>query len=109
MSEVQNKELLAVGCFLSAMQEQGLSGAKMRVAMLQALGIDADKQRQEIDAAKAESDFYKRRVDLLQQWQSKMRDPERTICYDIIANGQTLPPENAGDRYAVKEATGAKQ
>lgn len=47
-------------------------------------------------------DFYQRRVDLLQQWQSNMRDPERTICCDIIANGQTLPPENAGNRYAVQ-------
>lgn len=46
-------------------------------------------------------DFYKKRVELLQQWQSKMRDPERTIACDIIANGQTLPPEHAGDRYLV--------
>lgn len=48
-------------------------------------------------------DFYKRRVDLLQQWQSKMRDPERTIACDIIANGQTLPPEHAGNRYSIPE------
>jgi hypothetical protein len=42
-------------------------------------------------------DFYRRRVEALQQWQSKMRDPERTIVCDILANGQTLEP--AGDRY----------
>lgn len=41
--------------------------------------------------------FYKRRVEALQQWQSKMRDPERTIVCDIIANGCTLEP--SGDRY----------
>lgn len=46
-------------------------------------------------------DFYRRRCDLLQGWQSKMRDPERTIVCDILANGQTLPPGHAGDRYKV--------
>ena len=43
-------------------------------------------------------DWYKRRVDLLQEWQSKMRDPERTIVCDIIANGLTMPE---GGRYEV--------
>jgi hypothetical protein len=42
-------------------------------------------------------DFYRRRVEVLQQWQSKMRDPERTIVCDILANGHTLEP--AGNRY----------
>ena len=42
--------------------------------------------------------FYKRRVELLQEWQSKMRDPERTIACDIIANGQILPDPH-GTRY----------
>ena len=46
--------------------------------------------------------FYKRRCDALQQWQSKMRDPERTIVCDILANGCTLEP--AGDRYATPPA-----
>lgn len=46
-------------------------------------------------------DFYQRRCNLLQEWQSKLRDPERTIVCDILANGQTLPPEHAGDRYSV--------
>jgi hypothetical protein len=41
--------------------------------------------------------FYKRRMEALQQWQNKMRDPERTIVCDIIANGHTLEP--AGNRY----------
>jgi hypothetical protein len=41
--------------------------------------------------------FYKRRMEALQQWQSKMRDPERTIVCDILANGCTLEP--AGNRY----------
>jgi hypothetical protein len=42
-------------------------------------------------------DFYRRRIEVLQQWQSKMRDPERIIVCDILANGHTLEP--AGDRY----------
>lgn len=46
-------------------------------------------------------DWYKQRCDLLQQWQSKMRDPERMIVCDILANGQTLPDEA---RYALPEA-----
>lgn len=41
--------------------------------------------------------FYRRRVEALQSWQSKMRDPERTIVCDILANGHALDP--AGDRY----------
>jgi hypothetical protein len=36
-------------------------------------------------------DFYKRRCDLLQDWQGWMRDPERTLVCDVLANGQTLP------------------
>lgn len=43
-------------------------------------------------------DWYKRRIDLLQEWQSKMRDPERTIVCDIIANGLTMPE---GGRYEI--------
>ena len=45
-------------------------------------------------------DFYKRRHDLLQQWQSKMRNPERTLVCDILANGQTLPDQD-GSRYGL--------
>jgi hypothetical protein len=51
----------------------------------------------ERDDARDSRDFYKRRADALQQWQHKMRDPERTIVCDILANGHTLEP--AGDRY----------
>ncbi len=54
----------------------------------------------ELEDARQSLDFYRRRVQALQRWQSKMRDPERTIVCDIIANGCTLEP--AGDRYMVK-------
>jgi hypothetical protein len=51
-----------------------------------------------VERLQRSADFYRRRVDLLQQWQSRMRDPERTIVCDIIANAQMLPdPE--GRRY----------
>lgn len=53
--------------------------------------------QEQLDDALQSLDFYRRRVEALQQWQGKMRDPERTIVCDIIANGHTLEP--AGDRY----------
>lgn len=64
-------------------------------------GIAAQQQeptlQEQLDDALQSLDFYRRRVQALQQWQSKMRDPERTIVCDIIANGCALEP--AGDRY----------
>jgi len=45
-------------------------------------------------------DFYKRRVDMLQKLQHTMRDPERTLVCDILANGQLLP--DSGKRYGFK-------
>ena len=75
-------------------------GAKRLNACRQAADmLKADASR--ITELESSLNFYQRRVELLQTWQSKMRDPERTIACDIIANGQTLPPENAGDRYKI--------
>jgi len=60
------------------------------------------------DAAKVlsrlehEAAFYKRRVQALEQWQSRMRDPERTVVCDILANGFTLDPPIPADRYELK-------
>jgi len=53
--------------------------------------------QKQLDKALRSLDFYRRRIEALQKWQSKMRDPERVIVCDIIANGCTL--ELAGDRY----------
>jgi hypothetical protein len=55
--------------------------------------------REAADRLEHEARFYRRRCDALQQWQSRMRDPERTVVCDILANGFTMPPEHAGDRY----------
>lgn len=40
----------------------------------------------------ASLDFYKKRCDLLQACQSHMRDPERALVCDILANGQLIGP-----------------
>jgi len=53
----------------------------------------------EIEKLRFSLAFYQRRCEALPACQSKMRDPERTVVCDILANGFTLPPENAGDRY----------
>lgn len=49
-----------------------------------------------------EAAFYRRRVQALEQWQSRMRDPERTVVCDILANGFTLDPPVPRDRYELK-------
>ena len=41
---------------------------------------------------------YDRKLRLLTKEQYRMRDPERTLLCDIIANGQLLPDPN-GSRY----------
>ena len=63
-------------------------------------GQEPPMQQQLADALQS-LDIYKQRVGALQQWQHQMRDPERTIVCDIIANGRTLEP--AGDRYKLAE------
>ena len=54
----------------------------------------------ETQVAKLEAsrDFYRSRCELLQQTQKYMRDPERTIVCDILANN-TLLPDPEGTRY----------
>ena len=56
-----------------------------------------------LEEAEASAAWYERRCSALQEQQSKMRDPERTIVCDILANGAVLPPDYAGDRYAIKD------
>jgi hypothetical protein len=41
----------------------------------------------------------------LQMHQQRMREPERTIVCDIIANGELMHQTVSGDRYAIKDAT----
>lgn len=46
--------------------------------------------QEQLDEALQSLDFYKRRCNLLQSMQASMRDPERTIVCDVLANGQLL-------------------
>lgn len=80
-----------------------------------------------LDEALQSLEFYKRRCDLLQSIQPRMRDPERTMVCDVLANGHLLqggdgqpdkaryaPPEAAPVRKPltdaeIESATGAKQ
>lgn len=69
-----------------------------------ALAIHAHRLAQElnIERLRAEAAFYKRRCELLQATQHLMRDPERTVVCDILANG-TLLPDPDGTRYGAAE------
>lgn len=44
------------------------------------------------------ADWNRRRVEMLSRLQKHMRDPERTLVCDILANGQLLP-DPKGKRY----------
>ncbi len=44
------------------------------------------------------ADWNRRRVEMLSRLQKHMRDPERTLVCDILANGQLLP-DPQGKRY----------
>ena len=45
-----------------------------------------------LEGAEASADWHKRRWMALQMHQKKMREPERTIVCDILANGELMPP-----------------
>ena len=48
--------------------------------------------------------WHRRRWMALQMHQAKMREPERTMVCDILANGELMHPTVAGDRYVIKNA-----
>lgn len=56
-----------------------------------------------LEAAESSVAWHQRRWMALQMHQTKMREPERTIVCDILANGGLMHPTVAGDRYSVKE------
>lgn len=59
--------------------------------------------KQQVKDLEWERDEYKRRVNLLQENQSMMRDPERILVCDILANGQVNHDKS---RYALKAQAG---
>ena len=56
-----------------------------------------------LEDAEKSADWHKRRWMALQMHQTKMREPERTIVCDILANGDLMHPTVAGNRYSVME------
>ena len=57
-----------------------------------------------LEAAETAVEWHRRRWLALQMHQAKMREPERTMVCDILANGELMHPTVAGDRYAIKDA-----
>ena len=55
-----------------------------------------------LEAAESAVAWHRRRWMALQMHQTKMREPERTMVCDILANGELMHPTVAGDRYAVE-------
>jgi hypothetical protein len=53
---------------------------------------------QQLNDVEDSARFYRRRCELLQEWQVRMRDPERQLVCDILANAQPLPDPH-GKRY----------
>ena len=56
-----------------------------------------------LEAAETAVAWHRRRWMALQMHQTKMREPERTMVCDIIANGELMHPTVAGNRYSVME------
>ena len=56
-----------------------------------------------LEYAEKSADWHKRRWMALQMHQTKMREPERTMVCDILANGELMHPTVAGNRYSVME------
>ena len=56
-----------------------------------------------LEAAETAVAWHRRRWMALQMHQAKMREPERTMVCDIIANGELMHPTVAGNRYSVME------
>lgn len=57
-----------------------------------------------LELAESSIAWHRRRWMALQMHQMKMREPERTMVCDILANGELMHPTVAGDRYAIKDA-----
>ena len=57
-----------------------------------------------LELAESSVAWHRRRWMALQMHQTKMREPERTMVCDILANGELMHPTVSGDRYAIKDA-----
>jgi hypothetical protein len=87
---------------LGPVLEADLIDAVLKGVKVSAFFKESELQERLNDALSS-LEFYKPRVEALHNWQGKMREPERTIVRDIIANGQTH--ENPGVRYSNNAAS----
>lgn len=78
--------------------ERGPDGSITKLRAALAESNDTDDVAKKLAVAEQSRDWYKRRTEALQQSQTRMRDPERTMVCDILANGRLLEPP--GNRYA---------
>jgi hypothetical protein len=62
------------------------------------LNIDILHLKEQVKDLKFSNEWYESRFELLQKVQKYMRDPERTIVCDILANNSLLP-DPSGKRY----------
>lgn len=85
---IDTKELRAV------IQEIGLNGI---------CPAEINELLDRLEAAESSLAWHQRRWLALQMHQKKMREPERTMVCDILANGELMHPTVAGDRYAVED------
>lgn len=84
----------------------------VKLAATPAPAPEAESLQEQLDEALSSLDFYKRRSAALQACQHMMRDPERTMVCDILANGSLLingKGELAPERYAPAQAQQAAE
>ena len=62
------------------------------------LSNSIEAAEQVLDRERSKREWYQNRIRLLSMVQSHMRDPERELVCDILANGQLLPDPDGG-RY----------
>ena len=91
MYEAENKSLRS----RIAELEQSVEIARKNASFFQKEASEARAAALELEAERP-----RKKLELLQKWQSKMRDPERTIVCDILANGQMMADPN-GTRYGI--------
>lgn len=76
-------------------------GQKIHIGISNGLATDCERYVARIATLGSSELFYRRRCNELQEIQSRMRDPERQMVCDILANG--LPRDKAGIGSYLKE------
>ena len=90
------RDALVPSNFARTLERELTTATEQRDSLAEALRIMADGTSCRKLAHSA--DWNRRRVEMLSRLQKHMRDPERTLVCDILANGQLLPDPH-GKRY----------